>query len=351
MLLPAALGLLLNSIHEKMDPSVVTRLALYAISILVFGVTLFYTGSVEVWICLGGGLGVFFVFAGREYIKRNARGLVLTGFLVCLLAFLAAVSLVASDHHPVSGYGRFPEETVREFSAWGEMVRGLWRFPALGRGFATGPGDSPASSVAGLLRCGGIPGLFILVLFFVHAVRRLYPPLRSDVEEYDIPRIDVSRRRDIPAIALSIMAVFGGGAAIVLLPPRNLPVSDVLFVVALGPLWLIFLSLSYSYKHFALSVYNKRDFVTLGMAGSATAFLLFAVLQPVLFDFHTAFAVFALLAVGGARAARDSGREGELDLRSRRLLRAGLGLTGGLVAAVAVALLMAVWSAGVEALL
>jgi hypothetical protein len=336
LLLPTCLGLLFNSIHEKMDHSVLSRRVLYAICIVLFSTALFYVGSVLAWVALAAGLILFFVYSGRRYLSANARHLGLAALCTALVAGAAVASLVLADHPP-AGYTPLTSGLTQEANAWagalGEVVRGH----PLGLGFAheTPRHALPQSSLVTFARVLGFPGVGVLLLFFFLSLYSLRPRGTGPVREFEPTPVHIYRRREVPAVELALLGILGGALAFFFVKPQDMPWSHTTFVVLFLPLWLISLTLSFSYKHFAAKVFNQRDFVSIGIASGAAAVGIYSLFHDVLWNISTIAPLVCFLAIALARRAEIEGREKTVDFHSQKYIRLLLGLLCSLTAGAA----------------
>ncbi len=337
LVIPCTMGFLFNSIHEKMDPSVAARRLLYGICLAIFPAALYFSGTVTSWIALAGGAFLFFAFAGAEYIRRNLNGLLVAAALVAV-AVSSVVVLTALLKHPLEGYRDPVGQIAGVFEGWsrlGPSIPDIWLsgsgfhpggFEASAKGFpqpAGGAGPSWLTLVLG----GGVPMAGCMALFFISSFATLYPRGNVGLKEYEMPGVDVLKRRTVPAVELAIAGAFGGVAAIFAAGRCALPLDEILVILTMIPAWLIFHSVSFSYKHFSLNVFNKRDFVSIGIAGGAAAVMLHGFADPILCDFPVMAVSAAFLAIACGRAAHEPGREKLLELRDRKALRISLGIT------------------------
>ncbi|MCU0722043.1 MAG: hypothetical protein MUC63_00235 [Planctomycetes bacterium] len=341
MALPAAAGLLLNSIHETLDPSVWPRRALYALLLLVFVAGLFTAGSETAWLSLAVGALVFLGMAGGTYLQRNVR--VLAAVLAAAAAAATgAVVLQAQPDQRLPGYGTLRARADLAGRSAREDARAVARSPLLGDGFAgesrraaepaRARGEAAVSSPLRLAASGGVPLLaallLLLALSFSAAIRGFRPG--GDGEEGE--HVVVGRRRPVKAIEVASAAAAGGAAAFLFAGAEASGLGRAVFLAALLPLWLTVQATAYSYKHFRLVGENRRDFVAIGAAAGAAAGLVRSLAGDDLLHAPTLFFLLLLLAVAVARSSPEEA-DWPIDLRRPKALRPAAAILGVLLCA------------------
>jgi len=334
MCVPVAAGLLMNSVHERLDRSIWPRRVVYSLALIVTTGALYYAGSAVAWIVLVPAMGLALLWTGRTYLARN-RPVVLACAAVVLLLAVAATVLQTQEAFRIPGYAETP---MRLRSVGENIERNLAfaaRSPLLGEGYELGEpyfsGPSlkgPELANPGVFRLAAEGGFLAALLFLCLCLgafvlfwrdQKKIPP----VEGFD-PKVVVGKRRSLKGIELTSLGILGGAIAFLAFSPGLQVFSRPAFLLLFLPLWLLFLTVSYSYKHFQLVVENQRDFVAIGAAAGASFGLLYSFLEGDLMHPPSQFLLLLLLGVAASRTLGEA-RVRKIDIRSPKFVRPILG--------------------------